>query len=509
MSGMTLTAAAQLRFVASIFFGIRFAHWSLDRLIDAIAETQHEFGALTSESREMLTGPVLDENTRREFQQRRFRKQAIRAARETRYYSDLFQRLGLDPVKLCFDDIAQLPLTPKEAVRGDAEAFIRRTQRPVFRSTTSGTTGWPTSIGFSDYEMRIFVALTALSMLNAGTIRPDDIVQISVSSRALLGNLCNAGACARIGALVHMPGQLDPEFTLALLRERHNLPGRKERVSVLGAYPSYLGQLVETGLRLGFGPADFGVERINSGGELVTAGLKRRVQHLFGAVPVEEGFGMTEPWPFGGTLCSEGHLHWEPSAGLMEVVDLETKAPAKPGTLGTLVLTPFPPFRETTILLRYDTEDVVRTLDGPPTCEMRHLPATSHLLGKRRLSVQNDHGWTFPRDVLEAVEAVDEVPLPGRCGFWAVPSGVAVEVVAPVATPRVRRRLEAELEARGVPLQALYCVSDRSELQHPLPFRGDLRELSFDDIPSLAVRRTDIRPGVSSDAVAVQEGVLL
>jgi acyl-CoA synthetase (AMP-forming)/AMP-acid ligase II len=286
-----------------------------------------------------------------------------------------------------------------------------------------------------------------------------------------------------------LPGQVDPTFTLALLQERRPRPDHRAQVSVLSAYPSYLGELIETGLRHGHRPADFGVERITSGGELVTAGLKRRAQQLFGPVEVLEGFGMTEPWPFGGVLCSAGHLHWEPAAGLMEVVDLETKTPAKPGALGTLVLTPFPPFRETTILLRYDTEDVVRAIDGPLSCELRHLPATSHLLGKRGLAVQHEHGWTFPRDILEAVEAVDEIPLPGRCGFWAVPGGVAVEAVAPHATTIVRRRLATELEARGVPLQALLLVPDRRELQRPLPLRGDLRELSFDDLPRTIGRR--------------------
>ncbi len=506
MPSLTMTGLAQLRFAISILFGIRFSRWSLDTLIDAMQTTVHEFGSVASHNPELM-GPVLDEATRREFQQRRFRKQAVRGMRETTYYHELFERLGLNPAKLRFDDIARLPLTTKEAVRNNAEAFIRSSQRPVFRTTTTGTTGWPTSIGFSEYEMHMFIALGAIAGQNTGTVRPNDIVQISTSSRAHLGNLCAAGTYARLGALVHMPGQLDPAFTLALLRERHHLPGRKERVSILGAYPSYLGELVEVGLRLGYGPSDFSVERIFSGGELVTAGLKRRAQQLFGPVQVEDGFGMTEPWPFGGQPCSEGHLHWEPATGLMEVVDLETKAPVKPGAVGTLVLTPFPPFRETTILLRYDTEDVVRTLDSSPTCELRHMPATSNVLGKRRLSVQHDHGWTFPRDVLEAVEAVDDVPLPGRCGFWAVPGGVAVEVVVPHETPMVRRRLEDELHAWGVPLRALHLVPDRSRLQHPLPFRGDLRELSFDDMPGLAARRAASSPLATTNGATLAEGV--
>ena len=44
---------------------------------------------------------------------------------------------------------------------------------------------------------------------------------------------------------------MDPRITLALLSERHNLPGKRDRVSVMFTYPSYLGELIEYGERLG------------------------------------------------------------------------------------------------------------------------------------------------------------------------------------------------------------------------------------------------------------------
>src|SRR5712692_9027790 len=136
---------------------------------------------------------------------------------------------------------------------------------------------------------------------------------------------------------------------------------------------------------------------------------------LFGPpVRISESFAMTESLPLGGTPCGQGHLHFEASVGLVEVVDPETGAPASPGTVGTLVITPLPPFRETTLLLRYDTEDLVQAVVEPPTCRLRDLPATGPILGKRRLAVRLASGWTTPRDVLEAVEAVDTVPLPAR-----------------------------------------------------------------------------------------------
>jgi len=475
---MLETVAAQLRYTASVVFGLPFSPRSLDRLVDALLATHREFGAVAPEGAELLGAPALDDDTRREMQLRRFRTQAARAASETTYYRRLFEQLGLDPRRLRYDDIQRIPLTPKEALRDDPDAFVRQTDQPCFRTTTTGTTGRPTSVCFSQRELHSYIALGAINHLMNQLITPEDIVLISTSARATLGNTCFMGACARIGAQVSMGGLVEPELTLALLAEPRHLAGKKSRVSALSIYPSYLGQLVTDGLRLGYRPADFGVERIFTGGEIVTAGLKARCQQLFGAVQFIEGYGMTEPWPFGGTLCAEGHLHFEPAHGLLELLNPLTGAPADVGEVGTLVLTPFPPFRETTLVLRYDTQDAVRALDGPPTCALRHMPATGNLLGKLRLAVQHNGGWVFPRDVLEALEATEELALPARCGFWAVPGGVAVEVVAQ-DTPNVRSAIAQSLEAGGVPLEELHLVEHQSQLRHPIPLRGDLRELSF------------------------------
>jgi phenylacetate-CoA ligase len=472
---MLATAVAQLRFAAAILLGRPFALGALDRLVDDMAATRREFGSIGAEAGELLGGPSLDEATRRDVQLRRFRAQAKRAAGETAYYRRLFEQTGLDPGRL---DLAALPPTRKEALRADPDAFVRRGATPVLRTTTTGTTGPPTGVCFSAYELRAIVALAAIGHLFEGTLAPDDVLQVNTSGRGLLGNLALAGAAARVGALVQMPGLVEPADALALLTQRRTIAGRKPRVSVLCTYPSYLGELVTIGERLGLGPADLGIERVLSGGEIVTAGLRERCRRLFGPIEVVEGYGMTEIYPLGGKLCSDGHLHFQPSQGLIEVLDPESGGPAGPGAAGTIVATPFLPYRETTLLLRYDTEDVVRPPVESARCRLRDLPATSNLLGKLRLSVRHDDGWTFPRDVLEAVEGIDAVPLPARCGFWAVSGGVAVEVVAPDA-PGQRARIGDALEARGVPLRELHLRADRSELERPLPLRGDLREAAF------------------------------
>lgn len=487
---MIETALAQLRFAASLVFGTRFSLRSLERLISSIRETRHEFGSLGSDGETLLGGPALDEETRRAMQLRRFRAQAVRAARETVYYRHLFERLVLDPARLGYEEIVRLPLTSKEDLRATPDAFVCRSARPYLRALTTGTTGWPTSVCFSEYELRVFFALTAIASFFSGDLEAGDIVQISTSSRGTLGNLCLAGACAHIGAMVYLAGVIEPAHALALLSEQRHLPGKKSRTSVLYTYPSYLGELIECGLSLGYHPHDFGLERIFVGGEIVTGGLKARCQQLFGSVRcLESGYGMTEIWPFGGWTCEAGHLHFEASQGLLEVYNAETAASAFPGEIGTIVATPFPPYRETTLVLRYNTGDAVQALPSLLTCNLRHLPATSALLGKLSLSARHEGGWTFPREVAEALEGLEEVPLPAGYGFWSVPGGVAVEVATRGAVSGMRHKIETCLGERGVPVRELRLVEDRRQLQHPMPLRCDLREYTFglpelDQIPT-------------------------
>lgn len=484
---MLETALAQIRLAFSVGFGQPFSLRSLDRLLAAMQETQEEFGALALKGEELVSGPPLDEATRRVVQLNRFRQQAWLAAKETDFYHKLFEESGLNPKSLNWDDIARLPLTSKEALRSAPDAFVCQNSKylPFLRALTTGTTGRSTCICFSEHELKVYFALSALSYFTSGVITREDIVQISTSARGVLGNLCLAGGCARVGAQVYLAGVVEPAQALAMLCERRVLKGKHSRTSVLYTYPSYLGELVEEGLQMGYGPTDFGLRNIIVGGELVTEGLKLRSRKLFGEVQFIEGYGMTETWPLAGTLCEQNHLHFEPSQALVEIIDPDSLQPALPGKAGSIVATPFPPYRYTTLLLRYDTQDMVRTLDGvkPLNCSLKAWPATTPLLGKRSLAVQHaDKGWTYPRQVLEALEVVEEVPLPARFGFWDCGGGgIAVEVVirSSAIASLTRHKLWQSLESKEVPVREVRLVKHPDQLTCPYPLRCDLREYSF------------------------------
>src|SRR5262249_28552963 len=152
---------------------------------------------------------------------------------------------------------------------------------------------------FSAHELQVYAALTAIPCFFTHDLQASDIVQISTSARATLGNVCLAGACAYVGAMGYLAGGVSPALALAQLTEGRSIAGQKACASVLSTYPSCLGELVDYGLAHDYGPAHFGLQRISAGGEIVTAGLKHRAEQLFGPVRFLKGSGMTEIWPVG------------------------------------------------------------------------------------------------------------------------------------------------------------------------------------------------------------------
>jgi hypothetical protein len=268
---------------------------------------------------------------------------------------------------------------------------------------------------------------------------------------------------------------------LSALSTRRRVPGHADRPTLLNANPSYLGMLAEEGAVLGMGPGDFGLRRIFTGGELVTAGLRERLVALFGDIDIQETYTATETVPFGARRCRHGHLHFEPTHGLLELVNPLTGRSAEPGEVATIVTTTLPPLRESTLLVRYDTEDVVYALQGEPDCELRHQPACSPVMGKLSGCARlDDDRLVCPRQIAEALESSRSVPLPARYWFRGVGDAVAVEaVVRDRADDGARRDIVARLLDAGVPLGELRLVDNAGAMSQPLSLRADLREPVF------------------------------
>jgi phenylacetate-coenzyme A ligase PaaK-like adenylate-forming protein len=187
-------------------------------------------------------------------------------------------------------------------------------------------------------------------------------------------------------------------------------------VTLMLTYPSYLAELVSTARRRGLEPGDFKLRRITVGGEVLSPSLAEAACRTFGVPRIDDTFSMTEVIPVSGRTCSQDHLHIDLNTGHVELLDLVTGEPAEPGALGTLVITPYFPYRDCMPVFRYDTRDIVRCLPAEAlTCENSAIPATSQVLGKAGSLITLGNGDVItPRQLINAIEALPAQPWPAR-----------------------------------------------------------------------------------------------
>jgi phenylacetate-CoA ligase len=469
------TALRQLRYGWAVSTGRRIRVRDVRGLVDDLLATREAFGDAGGEEIRELLGAAVDPEARQVIDARRWRITVRKAYQETSYYRQAFNQLGLTPDALTLDCVGELPPTPKAAVRGLPEAFISARATPVVQAWTTGTTGTPTALWFSRYEVELAAALGAVAfMVNTG-IGPTDVFQIAVSSRAVLGVHNTMQACWMIGAACFLTGIVDPAEAINRLATPVHLPGKKPKVSVMSVLPSYLGELVQAAERLGYGPDDFGLERIISSGEVLSDALRRRAEATFGASMVDN-YAMTETFPVGGLACSQDHLHLAADQGLVEVLDPSSAAPTEPGQVGMLVVTPWFPYRDTTLVLRLATGDLVRRLDHEPSCELARLPATSRLLGRAAWPPARDGRPLFQRDLLDLLEAEPAVPLPARYAVEPAGDGFDLHLLVASDDAALRSRLEDRAAERSLPLRKLTVHTDLADMPPTQFVRALLRE---------------------------------
>ncbi len=481
------TAIHQLRYAAGLMRGRAVPVASLSRLARDLVATIAEFGE-PGEDSQLIPGQqgVPDPDVRRTMTTRSLRLTARRAARHTAYYRRVFAGDGPALEDLTPDTWTRVPVTPKAALREAPGAFVAEGVEPAVLALTTGTSGRPTAVWYSRREIQMLVALNVISGALARRLRPGHVVAYAGSSRATIPMLCVSEGTRGTGAAFVQLGAVDPEIVLDRLATPIDLPGGTRWISHLTANTSYLGALVSAAERHGKQPDDFGLVAIQVGGEILSDGLRERARRVFG-VPVDIGYGLTEALPAGAMRCRAGHLHHTAEFAHVEVVDPVTYRPSRPGEIGVLVVTPFVPYRECTLLLRYLTGDLVRRLAEPAACELAAIPATSDVLGRHTgpLSIRVPH-----RDVLEVLDSEPAVPLPARFAVTDDPAGPLLHVLVDRPTAALRDRLEETAAARAVPIGGIVLHADRATLPAHPPPRSDLREHTFerkDAVPAAPV----------------------
>jgi phenylacetate-coenzyme A ligase PaaK-like adenylate-forming protein len=471
---MFATAIRQLRMVSSIVLGKRINPRNIEHLIGDAVKTIEEFGTLGDDIQQQIEGPFGDPATRKDLQNGALQRTARHLARSSPYYRRLFAAHNINPEKLTADVMSQIPVTTRKELMEHQRDFITTDSRPFLAARTTGTTGLPAEVWVSKYEIELWPALNALSMLLRDEIDLDGCLQINISSRATVAARMMSAMCGLVGAGVRALGIIPPcESVDSLLCDTGKVP------TMLSTHPSYLAQLVQEARYRKLRPYDFHLRHVYCGGEVLSNALLHAAKETLGAEFVHDNYGMTEILPVTARACNQGHLHHDVNTGFFEVRDLETGEPAEPGALGSLIITPYYPYRECMPVFRYDTRDVVRCLSGETfACNMAAIPATSRILGKVDHLLYTNEQIITPREFIETYESLPSQPWPAR--FQARSTGDFIELVLSeqALDGMTEDDVEQHFQAAGISVHVIGLVARQQE-RYLRSLRADLLETTF------------------------------
>lgn len=470
------TGIRQFRLVMAMIGGWHINPRNLERMIGDALKTLEEFGAPGDDVQVLLDGPFAEPKGRIEYQVQMLQRTVRRLKRFSPYYSKFFSVHDLNPDKLTLEDMRRIPVTRKEHVQERTHEFISTNVRPYIATRTTGTTGQPTEIWLSRYEIELWPALAALSGLLRNEINPQDCMQINISSRATAAIQWTTAACRLVGARVVTLGVIPVAESLDNL-----LAHKADAPTLLSTYASYLAQLIHEARRRGLGPQHFRLRRIDVGGEVLSASLKAAAYETLGPAVVNDAYSMTEILPVGARACSQGHLHYDLNVGYVEVINLDTGEAAKPGELGTLVITPYYPYRECMPVFRYETGDVVRCLaDESLTCELSIIPATSSILGKAKSLLKVGDRWVTARDLVEVYEALPSQPWPARLSAEVVDDHLEMVISEEALQQGVtQQEIERRYQEAGLDVRIVGCATCEQDVTRLRSLRADLLETTF------------------------------
>lgn len=469
------TGIRQFRMVFSMVMGKPINPQNIERLIQDALKTLEEFGVPGDDAQQMLEGPFADPNSRRSLQTGALQRTARRLARVSPYYQRLFASQGIAPKDITVDTIHTIPVTRKAALQEQQQDFLAADAHPFLTTRTTGTTGHPAEVWLSKYEVELWPALNALSGLLRNEISPSDCLQINLSSRATGAVQLNMSVARLVGARAHALGIIPPDESLD-----HLLAGGDEAPTILNTYPSYLAHLVRAARRRRLGPPDFHLRRVECGGEVLSPALAQAARDTLGAPVVNDIFAMTEVLPVTGRICSQGHLHPDANIGFVEVIDLKTGKPAEPGALGTLVVTPYYPYRECMPVFRYDTRDVVRQLPNEPlTCELAGMPATSRIQSKADQLLEVNGQTVTTRELVETLEALPSQPWPARFQARVSDGEIELRLTEQALADTPKEEIERRFRAAGIELRVAESPVPEQDGPQLRPLRADLLETTF------------------------------
>jgi phenylacetate-CoA ligase len=229
---------------------------------------------------------------------------------------------------------------------------------------SSGTTGRPTVVGYTERDISMWADVVARSIRAAGG-RPGDKVHVAYGYGLFTGGLGAHYGAERLGCTVIPASGGMTERQVQLIRDF--------RPEIIMVTPSYMLALLDEFERQGVDPRSTALRVGIFGAEPWTEQMRREIEQRAGIDAVDI-YGLSEvigPGVAQECVETKDGLHiWEDHF-YPEIVDPETGAVAAPGERGELVFTSLT--KEALPIIRYRTRDLTRLLPGTARAPFRRM----------------------------------------------------------------------------------------------------------------------------------------
>lgn len=273
-------------------------------------------------------------------------------------YKQRFDEKGVHPSDIKqLSDIAKLPFTYKSDLRDNYPygMFATPMNQIVRLHASSGTTGQPTVVGYTQNDIDTWAELMARSIRAAGG-KPGDKVHVSYGYGLFTGGLGAHYGAERLGCTV-IPmsgGQTEKQVRLI-----HDFDP-----DIIMVTPSYMLNIADEMERQGVDPHRLKLRLGIFGAEPWTNDLRRSIERRLD-IRATDIYGLSEIMgPGVAQECGEtqdGPTVWEDHF-YPEIINPQTGEPVADGEMGELVFTTLT--KEGLPMIRYRTRDLTRLLPG-------------------------------------------------------------------------------------------------------------------------------------------------
>ncbi|MEL6649353.1 MAG: AMP-binding protein [Bacteroidota bacterium] len=290
-----------------------------------------------------------------------------RVYQDVPFYKKAFDEIGLHPKDIqSVEDLHKIPFTQKTDLRDHYPYGLFAKPMDQIRRihASSGTTGKPTVVGYTQHDLEVFDEVIARSLYCAGA-RPGMKLHNAYGYGLFTGGLGMHGGATKLGmAVIPVSGGMT-ERQLTILQDF--------KPEVMCCTPSYAQTLSEEFAKRGINTEDLAVKYAILGAEPWTEAIREQVEAGLN-VTATNIYGLSEI--IGPGVSQEdyeekgsGSYIWEDHF-YPEVVDRDTGKPLPYGEEGVLVFTTLT--KEAFPVLRYWTNDIC-SIQYDPSGKRTHI----------------------------------------------------------------------------------------------------------------------------------------